>query len=96
MTQDRELPLWMVMLKNKIYFRIPILKVVEIFPAVHLLPYASYEAGITEKCKKIRMCSGVGITLISTLLKLDFYFNLYSRMEAGEKESQYGVRFTIE
>ena len=90
------MPLWMIMLKNKIYFRIPILKIVELFPAVHLLPYASYEAGIAEKCKSIRMCSGVGITLISSLFKVDCYFNLYSKKGPGEKENLYGVRFTIE
>ena len=71
-------------------------EIIELDPASFLAPYIYGEIGIAEHDKGMRGATGIGLSLIKSSVKLDLFYNLYSKMGRGERENEYGIRFTME
>jgi hypothetical protein len=96
-TIDRVPPKWMLLMKEKVYYKnMPLLRLFESNPSIYMMPYISGEVGIAQNDSAPRAGLGFGLTFISSMLKMDFYYNLLSKLPHNEKEREWGIRFTIE
>ena len=65
-------------------------------PSNYILPYLYEEMGMAQYDRTPRANLGIGMTWIGSMIKLDLFFNLYSYKPSNEKETPWGLRFTVE